>query len=84
MPTIELDMVTKRFTSGGVNLYNGEVVATAGWLHTRKLRDLRFLSPYNGQPVKCKLCGRMFISKDILDYHVNADHPEAEDKEGVA
>ena len=75
---IELDAVVRKFTADGVNLYVGEVVDSSKYAYTNQLRTHRFLTPFNGEPLKCEHCGRMFTGDEIKAQHVLQDHPEAE------
>jgi|GEM_PF-6286096 len=71
-------VVGKSFTAEGIIRRTGEVVKASGWRHVKRLLEQRYLSVFDGEPVKCAKCGRMFTNDELLQDHIRIDHPEPE------
>lgn len=69
-------VVGKSFTAEGIIRRTGEVVKASGWRHVKRLLEQRYLSVFDGEPVKCAKCGRMFTNDELLQDHIRIDHPE--------
>lgn len=71
-------VVGKSFTAEGIIRRTGEVVKASGWRHVKRLLEQRYLAVFDGEPVKCTKCGRMFVNDELLQDHIRMDHPEPE------
>lgn len=75
-------VVGKSFTAEGIVRRMGEVVKASGWRHVKRLLEQRYLAVFEGNPVKCKTCGRMFAKKELLQEHIKMEHQEESQKGG--